>query len=90
MAGPLTKRQCAVFQYVAAFIGDNGYAPSLHEIGDAMGLRSLATVSKHIATLQAKGYVDRRPNRSRSISLLFRSNACPTCGHTRIDHAEAQ
>lgn len=44
-----------ILDYVNSFIQENGYAPSVREIGAAVGLRSTASVSYHLQQLQAKG-----------------------------------
>jgi repressor LexA len=65
----LTKRQRQVLDYVADFIQKHGYSPSYDEIGEGMGLASLATVHKHLTTLCHKGYLKRGVNQSRSLDL---------------------
>ena len=69
MRQPLTKRQREVFDYVADFIPAHGYGPALHEIGQALGLSSTATVHKHLRTLQIKGWIARGWNRSRMVAI---------------------
>ncbi len=49
---------------------ENGYSPSFEEIGNGLGLSSLATVHKHISNLEKKGLLKRDYNRSRSIDVL--------------------
>ena len=44
-----------IMEYVNRFVQENGYAPSVREIGAAVGLRSTASVSYHLQQLQAKG-----------------------------------
>ena len=44
-----------IVDYVNQFIQENGYSPSVREIGAAVGLRSTASVSYHLQALQAKG-----------------------------------
>lgn len=66
----LTKRQRQIYDYIADFVSRNGYSPSFEEIGDGMGLSSLATVHKHISNLEKKGLLKRDYNRSRSIDIL--------------------
>ena len=44
-----------ILDYVNQFIQENGYAPSVREIGAAVGLRSTASVSYHLQALQDKG-----------------------------------
>ncbi len=44
-----------ILDYVNRFVQENGYAPSVREIGAAVGLRSTASVSYHLQALQEKG-----------------------------------
>jgi len=44
-----------ILNYVNHFVQENGYAPSVREIGAAVGLRSTASVSYHLQQLQSKG-----------------------------------
>jgi repressor LexA len=66
----ITRRQKQVYDYVDEFVQRNGYSPSFEEIGDGLGLTSLATVHKHITNLEKKGLVKRGHNKSRSIDVL--------------------
>ncbi len=66
----ITKRQRQVYDFIADFVQKNQYSPSFEEIGDGLGLSSLATVHKHISNLEKKGLLSRDYNRSRSIDLL--------------------
>jgi repressor LexA len=66
----LTKRQKEVLDYLVAFETKHGYAPSFEEIGKGLKLTSLATVHKHITTLEKKGFIRRGYNQSRSIEIL--------------------
>jgi len=66
----ITKRQRQVYDFIADFVQRNQFTPSFQEIGDGLGLSSLATVHKHITNLEKKGLLNRDYNRSRSIDLL--------------------
>jgi repressor LexA len=66
----ITKRQRQVYDYISEFVQKHGYSPSFEEMGDGLGLSSLATVHKHITNLEKKGLLTRDYNRSRSIDLL--------------------
>jgi len=66
----ITKRQRQVYDYISEFVQKHGYSPSFEEIGDGLGLSSLATVHKHITNLEKKRLLTRDYNRSRSIDLL--------------------
>ena len=66
----ITKRQREVYDFISEFVQRNNYTPSYQEIGDGLGLSSLATVHKHITNLEKKGLLNRDYNRGRSIDLL--------------------
>ena len=65
----LTKRQKQVLDFIANFVEQNGYCPSFEEIARGLELASLATVHKHISVLEAKNYLKRGFNQSRSLEL---------------------
>jgi repressor LexA len=65
----LTRRQKQVMDLIARFVDDNGYSPSYEEIAKGLGLASLATVHKHISALEAKSYLRRGFNQSRSLEI---------------------
>jgi len=66
----ITRRQKEVLDFISGFTQRNGYSPSYEEIAHGLGLRSLATVHKHITNLHNKGLLQRAHNRSRSIDVL--------------------
>ena len=61
------KNRCTISRRIRR---KHGYSPSFEEIGEGLGLSSLATVHKHISNLENKGLLRRDYNRSRSIDLL--------------------
>jgi repressor LexA len=65
----LTRRQKDVVDFVSSFISERGYSPSFEEIAKSLGLASLATVHKHIQALEAKRYLRRSYNHSRSLEI---------------------
>src|SRR3954469_5735597 len=67
---PLTKPQGEILDSLNEFIAQQGYPPSLEEIGRRFNLSSLATVHKHLTNLQEKGFIRRAWNRSRSVELV--------------------
>jgi len=66
----LTKRQKEVLDYLVGFLNKNGYSPSFEEIATSLKLTSLATVHKHLSTLEKKGFIRRGYNQSRSIEVM--------------------
>ena len=71
-----------ILNYVNQFIQENGYAPSVREIGAAVGLRSTASVSYHIQALQDKGLLQApgQKNRKRAIVTNVRPGQIPVIG----------
>ncbi len=66
----LTRRQKEILDFLNGYIEREGYAPTIEEIADHFGLRSLATVHKHLTNLQEKGLIRRAWNRSRALELV--------------------
>ena len=71
-----------IIDYVNQFIQENGYSPSVREIGAAVGLRSTASVSYHLQALQAKGLlqVPGEKGRKRAIVTGARPGQIPIVG----------
>ena len=65
----LTNRQKEVLEFIARFTDENGYPPTVREIGDHFDI-SLRAVQDHIAACQKKGYLSQCQKRSRSIRVL--------------------
>ena len=66
---PVTKRQKEVLDFITSYVRDHGYSPSYEEMADGLALASVATVHKHVSALQAKDYLKRAPNLSRSLEV---------------------
>jgi repressor LexA len=65
----LTRRQKQVLDFIAEFVESNGYSPSYEEIAEGLSLASLATVHKHISSLEGKHYLRRSFYQSRSLEV---------------------
>lgn len=66
----LTKRQEEIYAFLEDFIYNNGYPPSVREIGEGLGLASSSTVHGHLDRLEKKGFIRRDPTKPRAIELL--------------------
>ena len=71
-----------IVDYVNQFIQENGYSPSVREIGAAVGLRSTASVSYHLQALQEKGLLQSpgSKGRKRAIVTTVRPGQIPVVG----------
>lgn len=70
MAVTLYKRQRQILDFIAQYIQKNGYAPTLREIADAIGVSSLATVHEHLEALDRKEVIKKHNGKVRGIELL--------------------
>jgi len=68
----LTTRQQEIWQFLAAYVDEHGYPPTVREIGDAVGLASPSTVHAHLANLERAGLLKRDPTKPRAIDLVGR------------------
>ena len=59
-----------IVNYVNQFVQENGYSPSVREIGEAVGLRSTASVSYHLQALQEKGLLQAPGAKGRKRALV--------------------
>ena len=71
---PLSRRQREVYDALVAFVEREGRSPTLRELGDAIGLSSIATVHSHVLRLERFGLVHRAPG-SPKISLAEKASA---------------
>ena len=71
-----------IVDYVNQFIQENGYSPSVREIGAAVGLRSTASVSYHLQALQDKGLLQSpgAKGRKRALVTSVRPGQIPVVG----------
>ncbi|ASU80769.1 transcriptional repressor LexA [Actinopolyspora erythraea] len=65
----LPPRQRRILAAIRDWVLEHGYSPSTREIGDAVGLRSSSSVSKHLANLEWKGFLRRGTTVSRPIDV---------------------
>jgi repressor LexA len=65
----LPARQQRILVAIRDWVVRYGYAPSVRQIGDAVGLRSSSSVSKHLASLEEKGFLRRGATVSRPIDV---------------------
>ncbi len=66
----LTSRQREVIAFIREHQTEHGYAPTIREIGDALGIRSTNGVNDHLKALERKGRIRRTPGASRALRVL--------------------
>ena len=67
----LSDKQLAILDAIKRSVANRGYPPSMREIGDAVGLSSLSSVTHQLGQLELSGYLRRDPKRPRAIEILI-------------------
>ena len=67
----LSEKQLAILDVIQRSVSQRGYPPSMREIGDAVGLASLSSVTHQLNQLELSGYLRRDPNRPRALEVLI-------------------
>lgn len=67
----LSDKQLAILDVIQRSVANRGYPPSMREIGDAVGLASLSSVTHQLNQLELSGYLRRDPNRTRALEVLI-------------------
>ena len=77
-----TDKAQRILDFVNQFLQENGFAPSVREIGEAVGLRSTSSVSYHLQQLQEKGllHAPDAKGKSRAIVTTQRPGQIPVIG----------
>jgi len=79
----LTEKQQAILDFINEYVNDNGFPPSVREIGRKFGIYP-ATVQDHINALERKGYLQKKKFQSRTLSVPAssrrRSDGIPIVG----------
>jgi repressor LexA len=69
----LPERQRLILQVIEAAVEQQGYPPTVREIGAAVGLCSPASVQSHLGSLEAKGYIRRGTSKRRALEVVRHS-----------------
>ncbi len=64
----LTKKQKQVFDFISAYISENGISPTIDEIRKKLKLKAVSTIHEHIASLKEKGYLFKSENLVRGLA----------------------
>lgn len=66
----LSARQEAILRFIAKFLEENGYPPSIRDIGGAVGISSTSVVNYNLNVLEREGYIARDREVSRGLKLV--------------------
>ena len=74
---PRGDMQLKILNYLETVIETRGYAPSVREIGEAVGLKSTSTVHGHLTRLEKKGLLHRDAMKPRAMGLSHEKRSDP-------------
>lgn len=66
----MTDRQQAIIDFIKQHVKDNGYPPTVREIGDAEGILSTSTVHGHLDRMKKKGLLQWKDGISRTLRVV--------------------
>ncbi|WP_375399658.1 transcriptional repressor LexA [uncultured Amnibacterium sp.] len=67
----LSEKQHQILEAIQRSVAARGYPPSMREIGDAVGLASLSSVTHQLKQLELSGYLRRDPKRPRALEVII-------------------
>ena len=73
----LSQRQSEILSVIQSSMAEHGYAPSMREIGAAVGLTSTASVKYQLEILEAKGFIRRDESKGRALELTPDEHGAP-------------
>lgn len=73
----LTKMQRKIYDFLEKTIREQGYPPSVREIGEAVGPKSPSTIHFHLKRLEEAGYIEKGAGKGRAIALTRLPSGAP-------------
>lgn len=70
MPAVVYNKERQILEFITQFVQRYGYAPTLKEIGGALGMHSVATVHEHLDRLRIKGYIKKLDGTARGIEVV--------------------
>jgi repressor LexA len=65
-----TERNMVIYEYIVKFMMEHQYSPTVREIGEGVGLKSVSPILGHLLVLKEAGLIDYEPSQSRTIRLM--------------------
>lgn len=66
----LTERQQQILAAIKGYVRENGFPPTIREIGAAVGIATPNGVKQHLLSLERKGRIRRRVGAARGIQII--------------------
>ena len=72
-----TRKEKAILKFIEEQVKENGYPPSVREIGKAIGLSSTATVHGYLAKLEKQGFIKKEDKKGRTLKVIKGTDGKP-------------
>jgi repressor LexA len=90
-------RRSRILDFVRTYTDEHGFAPSIREIGRAVGVRSTKAVKYHLDIMVNEGLLRRTPRQARGLQTAHQPDALPLIGRIAagspllaVENVEAQ
>ncbi|KKS86791.1 MAG: LexA repressor, partial [Microgenomates group bacterium GW2011_GWC1_43_11] len=70
MPATLYPRERQLLDFIIQFVQRFGFAPTLREIGNSMGITSVATIHEHVEKLRQKGFIKKLDGTARGLEII--------------------
>lgn len=84
----MTKMQQTIYDYIARMLVEQGYPPSVREIGAAVGLKSPSTVHFHLKHMEELGVIKKSGRKGRTITLTKPARTAVTAAKPAAEEIE--
>ena len=72
-----TRKEKAILKFIEEQVVENGYPPSVREIGKAIGLSTTATVHAYLAKLEKQGFIKKEDKKGRTLKVIKGTDGQP-------------
>lgn len=66
----MNKKETEIYEFIEKYLSENGFSPSVREIGEGVGLSSSASVHYYISLMIDKGVLTQRDNKPRTLRTV--------------------
>ena len=85
-----TRKEKAILKFIEEQVIQNGYPPSVREIGKAIGLSSTATVHAYLAKLEKQGFIKKEDKKGRTLKVIKGTNGQPITKENKNFYAQRE
>ena len=85
-----TRKEKAILKFIEEQVIENGYPPSVREIGKAIGLSSTATVHAYLAKLEKQGFIKKEDKKGRTLKVIKGTDGQPLKRESKNFYAQRE